>query len=110
MHAADAAPTTPPQEADPIAPTVDQSRLNYAYKIDGPVNLPWKPTKAWDDGTRVWVQLPKTTSPIAPAVFGDNGAALNFRLRNQFFVIDSLFNKAELVSGNDKVTISRVSQ
>jgi type IV secretion system protein VirB9 len=110
MHAADAAPTTPPQEADPIAPTVDQSRQNYAYKIDGPANLPWKPTKAWDDGTRVWVQLPNTTSPIAPAVFGDNGAALNFRLRNQFFVIDSLFNRAQLVSGNDKVTISRVGQ
>ena len=110
MHAADAAPVTPPQQADPIAPTVDQSRLNYAYKIDGPANLPWKPTKAWDDGTRVWVQLPRTTSPIAPAVFGDGGEALNFRLRNQFFVIDSLFNKAQLVSGNDKVTISRVSQ
>jgi hypothetical protein len=56
------------------------------------------------------VQLSKTTSPIAPAVFGDNGAVLNFRLRNHFFVIDSLFNRAELVSGNDKVTISRVGQ
>jgi type IV secretion system protein TrbG len=110
MRAADAAPLTLPQQADPIAPTVDQSRLNYAYKIDGPAHLPWLPTKAWDDGTRVWVQLPRTTSPIAPAVFGDNGAALNFRLRNQFFVIDSLFNRAELVSGNDKVTISRVAQ
>jgi type IV secretion system protein TrbG len=98
MHAADAAPITPPQQADPI------------YRIDGPANLPWKPTKAWDDGTRVWVQLPRTTSPIAPAVFGDNGAALNFRLRNQFFVIDSLFTKAELVSGNDKVTITRSGQ
>jgi type IV secretion system protein VirB9 len=110
MHAADAAPITPPQQADPIAPTVDQSRLNYGYKIDGPANLPWKPTKAWDDGTRVWVQLPRTTSPIAPIISGDNGAVLNSRIRGNYIVVDSLFNTAHLDSGPNRVTISRSGQ
>ena len=110
MHAADTAPATPPQQADPIAPTVDQSRLNYGYKIDGPANIPWKPTKAWDDGTRVWVQLPRTTSPIAPIVSGDNGAVLNSRMRGQYIVVDSLFNTAHLDSGPSRVTITRSGQ
>jgi type IV secretion system protein TrbG len=110
MHAADTAPATPPQQADPIAPTVDQSRLNYAYKIDGPANLPWKPTKAFDDGTRVWVQLPRTTSPIAPIISGDDGAVLNSRLRGNYIVVDSLFNTAHLDSGPNRVTITRSGQ
>jgi type IV secretion system protein TrbG len=110
MHAADAAPATPPQEADPIAPTVDPSRLNYAYTIDGPNNIPWKPTKAWDDGSRVWVELPKNTSPIAPIISGDNGAVLNSRLRGQYLVVDSLFNTAHLDSGPNRVTITRSAQ
>jgi type IV secretion system protein TrbG len=110
MHAADTAPAPTVQELDPIAPTIEPSRLNFAYKIDGASNVPWKPTRVWDDGTRVWMQLAKTPSPIAPAVFGDDGAALNYRIRNQVLVVDSLFNRARLVSGTDKVTISRVSQ
>jgi type IV secretion system protein VirB9 len=110
MHAADAAPATPPQEADPIAPTVDSSRINRAYKIDGPKNIPWRPTAAFDDGSRVWVQLPATTSPIAPVISGDDGAVLNSRMRGQYIVVDTLFNRAQLTSGNDKVTISRVEK
>jgi type IV secretion system protein VirB9 len=110
MRAADAAPVTPPQQADPIAPTVDQSRLNYAYKIDGPANISWKPTKAWDDGTRVWVQLPRTTSPIAPIISGDDGAVLNSRMRGNYIVVDSLFNTAHLDSGPNRVTITRSGQ
>ena len=110
MHTADTAPTTPPQEADPIAPTVDPSRLNYAYKIEGPANIPWKPTKVWDDGTRVWVQLPRTTSPIAPTISGDNGAVLNANQRGQYIVVSSLFNVAHLDSGPTRVTITRSGQ
>jgi type IV secretion system protein TrbG len=110
MHAADAVPAMPPLQADPIAPTVDRAKLNYRYKIDGPANIPWRPTLAFDDGTRVWVQLPATTSPIAPVISGDSGAVLNSRLRGQYIVVDELFNRAQLASGNDKVTISRVEK
>jgi type IV secretion system protein TrbG len=110
MHAADAAPATPPQQADPIAPIVDASRINRSYKIDGPANIPWRPLSVADDGTRVWVQLPKTTSPTAPVLTIDGGQIANYRMRGQYIVVDELFNHAQLTSGNDKVTISRVEQ
>jgi type IV secretion system protein VirB9 len=110
MHAADAAPAPPPQQADPIAPTVSQDRINRAYKIDGPANIPWRPIAAMDDGTRVWIELPKTTSPIAPVLTIDGGQVANYRMRNQYLVIDALFNWAQLASGSDHVIITRVSQ
>ncbi len=110
MHAADAAPATPPQEADPIAPTIDAGRINRAYKIDGAKNIPWRPVAVMDDGARVWIETPHTTSPIAPILTGDDGATLNYRVRGNYYVVDSLFNRAQLTSGDDKVTITRVSQ
>jgi len=110
MHAADAAPATSPQQADPIAPTVKPAKLNYRYRIDGPGNIPWRPTLAFDDGARVWVQLPQTTSPMAPVISGDDGTVLNSRMRGRYIVVDSLFNQAQLTSGPDKVTISRSAQ
>ena len=113
MHAADTAPATPPQQADPIAPTVDPSRLNFAYKVSGP-HLPWTPVKIFDDGTRTWIEMPASTSPITPALLGDNGTMLNYRVRNNYYLVDSLFNRAELVSGvgrdQDKVIIERNDQ
>jgi type IV secretion system protein TrbG len=113
MRAADAAPATDPEPADPVAPTVDPSRLNFAYKVSGP-RVPWTPVKVFDDGTRTWLQLPHTTSPIAPVLLGDNGTELNYRQRGDFIVADTLFNKAQLIIGvgrdQDRVTISRSGQ
>jgi type IV secretion system protein TrbG len=110
MRAADTAPATDPEPADPMAPTVDPSRLNFAYKVEGPA-LPWRPLRAFDDGTRVWIEMPPTTSPITPALLGDNGTMLNYRVRGSYYVVDSLFSRAELVSGvgrqQDRITITR---
>jgi type IV secretion system protein VirB9 len=101
-----------PNAADPTAPTVDPSRLNFAYQINGPA-LPWRPTRVFDDGTRTWIEMPPSTSPIAPALLGDNHAALNYRVIGNHYVVDGLFSEAELVAGvgrqQDRVTISRVA-
>jgi type IV secretion system protein TrbG len=110
MRAADAAPVTDPVTADPVAPTVDPSRLNFAYKIEGPA-LPWKPLRALDDGTHVWIEMPPSTSPVRPALLGDGGTMLNYRVRGLYYETDSLFSEATLVNGagrsQDRVTISR---
>jgi type IV secretion system protein VirB9 len=110
MHAADTAPAIAREPADPIVPSVDPGRLNFAYEVSGP-HLPWTPVKVFDDGTRTWIEMPQTTSPITPALLGDNGTMLNYRVRGQYYVVDSLFSRAELVSGvgrqQDRVTITR---
>jgi type IV secretion system protein VirB9 len=127
MHAADTAPVAndptntlvadssarlagSPNAADPTAPSVDPSRLNFAYRIDGPA-LRWRPVRAFDDGTRTWIEMPPSPSPVAPALLGDNGTMLNYRVRGSYYIVDSLFSRAELVAGvgrsQDRVTIAR---
>jgi type IV secretion system protein TrbG len=50
---------------------VDPAQLNFTYKIEGP-NLPFRPIRAFDDGSHVYIQMPpgmKTSD--APALEPD---------------------------------------
>ena len=66
MKAADAAAANAKQEAaDPPGESsdivrvaaVDPAQINFAYTVAGP-NTPWKPVRAFDDGSHVYVQMP----------------------------------------------------
>jgi type IV secretion system protein VirB9 len=67
--------------------------------------------RAFDDGTRTWIEMPQTPSPATPTLLGDNGIMLNYRVRGSYYIVDSLFSQAELVAGvgrsQDRVTITR---
>jgi len=92
--------------------------LNFNYEIDGP-NLPWKPVRVFDDGTRVYIQMPESMRATeAPALLvqtrsGDT-ALVNYRLRQGYYVVDKLFDAAVLVVGvgmrQERVTIRRASR
>jgi type IV secretion system protein TrbG len=107
MRAADAAPAAA-VDPDPIAPAPG-TKLNVAYRVSGP-NVAWKPHRAFDDGTHVWIEMPQMSSPVRPILLGDDRSQLNYRVRGQYFETDSLFNKASLVADNQKVFIQRSGQ
>ena len=99
-------------------PLVSPEGLNFGYRIDGD-RVPWRPVQAFDDGTRVFIQMPDAMSATeAPALFvvtGDKEQALvNYRLRGRYFVVDKLFPEAVLVLGvggkQERVTVSRLSR
>lgn len=99
-------------------PLVSPEGLNFGYRIDGD-RVPWRPVQAFDDGTRVFIQMPGAMSATeAPALFvltGDKDQALvNYRLRGRYFVVDKLFPEAVLVLGvggkQERVTVSRLSR
>ena len=99
-------------------PLVSPEGLNFGYRIDGD-RVPWRPVQAFDDGTRVFIQMPDAMSATeAPALFvltGDKDQALvNYRLRGRYFVVDKLFAEAALVLGvggkQERVTVSRLSR
>ncbi len=99
-------------------PLVSPEGLHFGYRIAGD-RVPWRPVQAFDDGTRVFLQMPNAMSATeAPALFvlaGDNEQALvNYRLRGRYFVIDKLFSEAVLVLGvggkQQRVTVSRHSR
>jgi P-type conjugative transfer protein TrbG len=122
MKKADAAAARAKQEAvDPPADSdnvvrvasVDPAQLNFSYAVSGP-NVPWKPIRAFDDGSHVYIQMPSTMKTSdAPALLIDAGNGtqmVNYRVEGNYYVVDRLFTNAILVSGvgrqQDRVTIS----
>jgi len=93
--------------------STDPAALNFSYKIDGP-NAPWRPLRAFDDGTHVYIQMPpgmKTSD--APALLvgaADGNQMVNYRVRGNYYVVDRLFESAVLVAGvgreQDRVTVA----
>src|SRR5216684_1244270 len=93
--------------------SVDPALLNFAYTVSGP-NVPWKPIRAFDDGSHVYIQMPaemKTSEAPALIINASSGTQMvNYRVKGNYYVVDRLFSDAILVSGvgrdQDRVTIS----
>src|SRR3989449_8951808 len=89
--------------------------LNFNYQIEGD-DVPWKPVRAFDDGTHVYIQMPQAMRVTeAPALLvqtrtGD-AALVNYRLRQPYYIVDKLFETALLITGvgkhQERVTIRR---
>ena len=95
--------------------------LNFDYTIEGQASA-WKPLRVYNDGVKTIIQMPATLSqteaPILLVVRKDGGlftdeesVQVNYRLQNDRFIVDSIFDKAILVAGvgtsQDRVTIRR---
>ncbi len=64
-----AAPVSPTD----IIPSLDNLHFDYAISGDNP---PWKPTRAFDDGTHVYIEFPTSLSQgEAPPLFVAGQAA-----------------------------------
>jgi type IV secretion system protein TrbG len=90
-----------------IASGLDLSKANFNYVIlrqkhsDPP---PWCPLRAFDDGQKTYIQFPpKVTVTEAPPLFvlGRKGDAqlVNYRVKGDWYIVDRLFDKAELRLG-----------
>jgi type IV secretion system protein VirB9 len=105
----------PPGESNDIVKiaAVDPAQINFSYTVAGP-NVPWKPVRAFDDGSHVYVQMPAgMKSSEAPALLinaGSGSQMVNYRVKGNYYVVDRLFSDAILVAGvgrdQDRVTIS----
>ena len=122
MKEADSAAAKSKQEAaDPLGDSdnivkvanVDPAALNFAYTVAGG-NVAWKPIRAFDDGSHIYIQMPagmKTSEAPALLVNAGSGTQMvNYRVEGNYYVVDRLFSDAILVSGvgrdQDRVTIS----
>lgn len=97
-------------------PMVSPEGLNFGYRIEGD-RVPWRPVQAFDDGTRVFLQMPGAMAATeAPALFvrsaHEDQALVNYRLRGRYFVVDKLFAQAVLVLGvggdQKRITVTRL--
>jgi type IV secretion system protein TrbG len=118
MQEADAAAKNaadPASDSNSVNPAahVNPAQLNFAYAVAG-ADVPWKPVRAFDDGSHVYVQMPSgMKSSEAPALLinvGNGTQMANYRVAGNYYVVDRLFSDAVLVAGvgreQDRVTIS----
>lgn len=97
--------------AAPIATGVDISALNFRYAIQGD-NPAWRPLRAFDDGQKVYIEFPSgiRQGEMPPLfVIGPAGGSelVNYRVRQNYYIVDRLFAAAELRLG-DKDSERRV--
>ena len=105
------------QAADAAAPVasglaIDQLHFGYAVTGDKP---DWRPLRAFDDGRQTFIEFPaQIATGVAPPLFvvGTNGAAelVNYRMRGHFYVVDRLFDAAELRFGLKRQQIVRITR
>lgn len=112
-------------EKDRAANTIPETgeylaNLDFGYRLTG--DAPWKPLRVFNDGKKTIIQMPEemsqTEAPVLLVVrkegnwFTDEETVLmNYRLSNDRFIVDGLFDRAVLVAGvgsnQDRITIER---
>lgn len=108
-------------EADavtPITTALDLNSLHFRYAIEGD-NPPWRPVRAFDDGSKVYIEFPGGIGQgEMPPLFivgpeGKTSELVNYRVRGNHMVVDRLFAAAELRLGDgtseQRVRIVRTS-
>ena len=88
-------------------------RFDYLIKGDTPN---WRPTRVFDDGTKTFIQFPKSLAVSeAPPLFvtdskGKKSKLVNYRVKGEYYVVDRLFDAAELRLGEKKQTVVRIER
>lgn len=94
------------ERAAPVAAGMDLASLSFRYVIEGD-KPDWRPLRAFDDGTRVFVEFPESVAQgeLPPLfVLGPKGEAelVNYRVAGRYMIVDRLFARAELRLGGRK--------
>ncbi|MFM6830134.1 MAG: P-type conjugative transfer protein TrbG [Novosphingobium sp.] len=91
---------------------VEQLRFDYAISGDQPS---WRPLRAFDDGRQTFIEFPENLGVgEAPPLFlvdGKGTASLvNYRVQGRYYVVDRLFDVAELRLGLKHQDVVRITR
>lgn len=100
--------------AQPVATGLSVDQLHFDYVISGD-RPTWRPVRAFDDGRQTYIEFPSDlgTDEAPPLFLVDaKGAAqlVNYRVRGRYYVVDRLFETAELRLGLKRQDIVRISR
>jgi len=105
---------TQAQAAQPVAAglQVDQLHFNYVISGDQPA---WRPLRAFDDGRQTFIEFPASlaTNQAPPLFLVDaKGQAqlVNYRVQGRYYIVDRIFDAAELRLGLKHQDVVRVSR
>ncbi len=100
--------------AAPVAGAIAVDRLQFNYVVSGD-RPTWRPLRAFDDGRQTFIEFPVSIAVgDAPPLFivGPSGEAelVNYRVRSRFYVVDRIFDAAELRLGTKNQQIVRIDR
>lgn len=100
--------------AAPVPSGLAIEHLNFDYAIRGD-RPAWRPLRVFDDGSKTYVEFSAAlASGEAPPLFvvGPEGKAelVNYRLRERYYVVDRIFDAAELRLGLKKQQVVRIER
>ena len=98
----------------PVAAGLQLEDLHFNYTLSGDQPA-WRPLRAFDDGRQTFVEFPASLAVgEAPPLFlvDSHGTAqlVNYRVSGRFYVVDRLFDVAELRLGTKHQEIVRISR
>lgn len=87
--------------ADLPSPSIDKLDFGYSFEADRDAI---KPLRAFNDGTRVFIQMPESvrSSEMPILLLYDKAgkpSVVNFRVKDLYYIVDKLFDKAVLIAG-----------
>ena len=94
---------------------ITAEKLNFGYSLTGK-NEHLRPQRVYDDGSKTYIRMkPEIANREAPVLLviglDGKGEMTNYRVRDQTYIVDRLFDRARLVLGSGKraqrVEISR---
>lgn len=107
-----AEPGAAPGNGSAALPGLRPDQLKFRYEIEG--DRPhWRPERVFDDGSKVYIQFPaRLDQGEAPPLFvlGRSGDAqlVNYRVRDNVYIVDRLFARAELRMGERRQDVVRI--
>lgn len=83
---------------------VDPAALNFLYDVDVKKGRPrWKPVNIYNDGRKTYIVMPDNMqtdeAPIILVKSGGKNELVNYRLVDNKYVVDRIFEKAIMLSG-----------
>lgn len=92
-------------------------KMDFRYKIDSNAGIfhseySWKPLRTFDDGTKTYIQNnPSTKNRELPVLLvkdrSGDANVVNYRVNGEYFIVDRLFEEAELRNGTDQLVTIR---
>lgn len=114
-YAAQVAWSYPEDNAAHLVPTpIDTLHLDYRIRTTRGHRPIWTPTRVFDDGRRTWIEFdPQVAAADMPPLFvitGEGAELVNYRVHGQRYMVDRVFDVAELRLGARAPTIVRIER
>ncbi len=102
---------------DTVSSNLSISDLNFNYRMkmvqgDKP---DWYPIQVFDDGNKTYIRFPNNLGTTdAPPLFvmaqGNQAALVNYRVKGSYYIVDRLFDRAQLRFGETPQTIVEIDR